>query len=401
MIKKTQSLINRRKEDFVDKNNKRKSLIQSKKIDEKEHVVFFYHIKTLNDLMYWVNKNVIAVNSMLIKIKKENVKLNNFYNVIVNKKAKYEIEYERLKKRVEKLENENVKSLDVFVELIRNALVKIDVSVSTIIKTSKKLFDLFIFIDDKNSNIEDWLSTMKNKLKENANWFSIETSKKVYVRIQIDENAMKYLFTRFKKNFIKSFLMTEKIFNDLNRVFDDFNKKINALKTYKQLKQIESNKEFHIFWTEFQRLTNDSEFYDEEILLKDLKNKMFWDSQKVLTSNIYKRSIYMNLLNFVNILIKFFVMWKVNSRILIEKNIKNRSRKIIWIIRNWIASNRMHQDLDLKHSSHKNRIIVKWAKHSISIKLTHLFVTIATNLIIWHATASFLKRWIRINTWKT
>jgi esterase/lipase len=98
---------------------------------------------------------VIAVNSMLIKIKKENVKLNNFYNVIVNKKAKYEIEYERLKKRVEKLENENVKSLDVFVELIRNALVKIDVSVSTIIKTSKKLFDLFIFIDDKNSNIED------------------------------------------------------------------------------------------------------------------------------------------------------------------------------------------------------------------------------------------------------
>jgi hypothetical protein len=245
------------------------------------------------------------------------------------------------------------------------------------------------------------LSTMKNKLKENANWFSIETSKKVYVRIQIDENAMKYLFTRFKKNFIKSFLMTEKIFNDLNRVFDDFNKKINALKTYKQLKQIESNKEFHIFWTEFQRLTNDSEFYDEEILLKDLKNKMFWDSQKVLTSNIYKRSIYMNLLNFVNILIKFFVMWKVNSRILIEKNIKNRSRKIIWIIRNWIASNRMHQDLDLKHSSHKNRIIVKWAKHSISIKLTHLFVTIATNLIIWHATASFLKRWIRINTWKT
>jgi hypothetical protein len=35
---------------------------------------------------------------MLIEIRKENVKLNNFYNVIINEKAKYEVEYERLKK---------------------------------------------------------------------------------------------------------------------------------------------------------------------------------------------------------------------------------------------------------------------------------------------------------------
>jgi hypothetical protein len=73
-------------------------LIQSEEIDEEEHVVFSYHIETLNDLMYWVNKDVIAVKSMLIEIRKENVKLNNFYNVIVNERARYEIEYERLKK---------------------------------------------------------------------------------------------------------------------------------------------------------------------------------------------------------------------------------------------------------------------------------------------------------------
>jgi hypothetical protein len=52
MIRETQSLIDRRKENFVDKNNKRESLIQSKEIDEEEHVVFFYHIKTLNNLVY-------------------------------------------------------------------------------------------------------------------------------------------------------------------------------------------------------------------------------------------------------------------------------------------------------------------------------------------------------------
>ncbi len=102
---------------------------------------------------------MIAVKSMLIEIRKENVKLNNFYNVIINEKVKYEIEYERLKKRIEEFENENVKSFDVFVESIRNASIKINVFIlvmTTInIVTSKKLFNSSILIDDKNSNIED------------------------------------------------------------------------------------------------------------------------------------------------------------------------------------------------------------------------------------------------------
>jgi pyrimidine operon attenuation protein/uracil phosphoribosyltransferase len=102
---------------------------------------------------------VIAVKSMLIEIRKENVKLNNLYNVIINERAKYEVEYERLKKRVEELENENVKSLDVFVESVRDASVRVNVSalvMTTIsIVTSKKLSDSFILIDDKNPNIED------------------------------------------------------------------------------------------------------------------------------------------------------------------------------------------------------------------------------------------------------
>ncbi len=129
---------------------------------------------------------------------------------------------------------------------------------------------------------------MRNKLKENADWFSIETSKKAYVRTRIDEDAMKHLASRFKKDSIKSFMIVEKIFDDLNRVFDDLNKRVNALKAYKRLKQIETNKKFHTFWAEFQRLVNDSKIYDEIALLKDLKDKMFWDLQRTLASDIYK-----------------------------------------------------------------------------------------------------------------
>jgi hypothetical protein len=35
-------------------------------------------------------------------------------------------------------------------------------------------------------------------------------------------------------------------------------------------------------------LTNHSKFDDEKILLKDLKDKMFWDFQRTLIFDIYK-----------------------------------------------------------------------------------------------------------------
>jgi hypothetical protein len=48
--------------------------------------------------------------------------LNDEYNKIVDDKARYEVEYERMKKRFEEFENndknENVESLDVLVKSI-------------------------------------------------------------------------------------------------------------------------------------------------------------------------------------------------------------------------------------------------------------------------------------------
>jgi hypothetical protein len=54
------------------------------------------------------------------------------------------------------------------------------------------------------------------------------------------------------------------------------------------LKQIESFKDFNIFWAEFQWLTSNSELYNQETLLEDLKNKMSYELQKVLVIESYK-----------------------------------------------------------------------------------------------------------------
>ncbi len=58
---------------------------------------------------------------------------------------------------------------------------------------------------------------------------------------------MKHLTSKFKKDFIKSFLIAEDVFDDLNRIFDDLNKRVNVLKTYRRLKQVKVNKKFHTF----------------------------------------------------------------------------------------------------------------------------------------------------------
>jgi hypothetical protein len=88
---------------------------------------------------------------------------------------------------------------------------------------------------------------MRNKLRENANWFSIDDQQKAYIRIRIEDDAMKHLTTRFFKNSIKSYTIADEIFDDLYQIFDDSNRRTNALKTYRRLKQIESFKDFNIF----------------------------------------------------------------------------------------------------------------------------------------------------------
>jgi hypothetical protein len=150
------------------------------------------------------------------------------------------------------------------------------------------LSDSSIFTDDKDLIIDDWLSIMRNKLKENANWFSIDVQQKAYVRIRIDDDVMKHLIFRFFKDSIKSYIISKKIFDDLYQIFDDSNRRTNALKTYKRLKQIESFKNFNTFWAEFQRLISDSKLYNQKALLEDLKNKMSYELQKTLATKFYK-----------------------------------------------------------------------------------------------------------------
>jgi hypothetical protein len=131
------------------------------------------------------------------------------YNIMIEKHDHLFDLYQAL---LNKIVNQNE---DVSIESVHDE----DTSKSKLI-IFKKLLDFSIFIDEKNFLIDNWLLIMRNKLKENANWYQIVLQKKVYVRTRIDDDAIRHLSSRFKKNSIKSFLSAEKIFEELNLIFD-------------------------------------------------------------------------------------------------------------------------------------------------------------------------------------
>ena len=152
---------------------------------------------------------------------------------------------------------------------------------------SSKLPDPPILENNKDDNFEDWLSSMRNKLEGNADWYPTEAMKKAYVRTRVGGEAVKHIASRFRKESTKPFTTAEEIFDDLNRVYGDPHKEQTALREFRDLKQVGKYREFHAFWSEFQRLANELE-YSEKTLLNELRNKMNFGLQKMLAVEAYK-----------------------------------------------------------------------------------------------------------------
>ncbi len=277
---------------------RRESVLSTDEIeDEFDAASTSYHIQNFDQLKYWLKKDEASVVTTWTNMRDEHV---SFFDQL-NKKVKEMNELTKdYNNQANKLHDVMLTIRELKVELRKRnhsenvfansntslSIIEDEVVVST--ATFKKLFDSSVFTDDKDSIIDDWLSVMQNKLEENANWFSTDVQQKAYVRIRIDDDVMKHLISRFFKDSIKSYIISKEIFDDLYQIFDDSNRRTNALKTYRRFKQIESFKNFNTFWAEFQRLASDSELYNQEALLEDLKNKMSYELQKAFAIESYK-----------------------------------------------------------------------------------------------------------------
>lgn len=115
---------------------------------------------------------------------------------------------------------------------------------------------------------------MKNKFQANGDWYPTEESKLTYTRSRLGGEAMKHLISRFRKNSTKPFISSDEIFETLNQIYGDFNRRINAMKAFRRLKQTGPFRVFTTFWAEFQRLASDAEIFDTTLLVEDLRDKM-------------------------------------------------------------------------------------------------------------------------------
>ncbi len=382
------------------KETRRKSIIFTNEIkNEFDAISTSYHIQNLDQLKYWFAKNEVSIVTTWTNMRNEHVaffnQLNKKINEINELTKNYNIQTSKLHDAIFIIRELRVEQRERNVEAINSNTLLFIIEDDVIVFTFKKLFDSSVFIDEKNLIIDDWLSIMRNKLKENANWFLTNVQQKAYVRIKINDDVMKHFISRFFKNSIKSYNISKEIFDDLYQIFDDSNRRINALKTYRRLKQIESFKDFNTFWTKFQRLANDSELYNQEALLEDLKDKMFYELQKTLTIESYKATDFH----------EFVKMCRYTNQILRDVknslmmlNVKKSSSSLIRIKSIRTSIDRFLV-LDLKFlNSNLNRIFALLLNHQ-KIRWTISIVTIVKNRNTFLETVVNSKRWILITSY--
>ncbi len=149
-----------------------------------------------------------------------------------------------------------------------------------------------IFIEDK-AKFEHWLAIMQSKLKTNENWYLIERMIMTYVSIKLNEETYKHISIRLNKNSARRYLIVDEMFENLKRMYANFNKMQTTMNAFTRLTQIDKYAKFHVFWNEFQRLMKEMNF-SNHFLLIELKRKMSYRLQNVMSfefniiQNIYE-----------------------------------------------------------------------------------------------------------------
>jgi hypothetical protein len=103
----------------------------------------------------------------------------------------------------------------------------------------------------------------------------------------------KHISIRLNKNSSRQYVTVNEIFDDLKRMYVDWNKMHTTMNAFIRLTQIDKYAEFHVFWNAFQRLMKKMNL-SKHFLLIELKRKMFYKLQNVMSSefniiqNIYE-----------------------------------------------------------------------------------------------------------------
>ncbi len=134
-----------------------------------------------------------------------------------------------------------------------------------------KLSNSLIFIETDDSIWETWNIKIADKLDVNANHYSTEKIRIVYVIFRLEDDADQQIYAKRRVDALSLYQSLSELLKHLKEIYEDQNLIRKCRREYVALKQL--NKLFSSFYSEFTRIFSFLN-YDDVILMNDIQNKI-------------------------------------------------------------------------------------------------------------------------------
>ncbi len=134
-----------------------------------------------------------------------------------------------------------------------------------------KLSNSLIFIETDDSIWETWNIKIADKLDVNANHYSTEKIRIVYVIFRLEDDADQQIYAKRRVNALSLYQSLSELLKHLKEIYEDQNLIRKCRRKYVALKQL--NKLFSSFYSEFTRIFSFLN-YDNVTLMNDIQNKI-------------------------------------------------------------------------------------------------------------------------------
>ncbi len=134
-----------------------------------------------------------------------------------------------------------------------------------------KLLNSLIFIETDDSIWETWNIKIADKLDVNANHYSTEKIRIVYVIFRLEDDADQQIYAKHRVDTFSLYQSLSELLKHLKEIYEDQNLIWKCRCEYVALKQL--NKPFSSFYSEFTRIFSFLN-YDDITLMNDIQNKI-------------------------------------------------------------------------------------------------------------------------------
>jgi len=134
-----------------------------------------------------------------------------------------------------------------------------------------KLSNSLIFIETDDSIWETWNIKIADKLDVNANHYSTEKIRIVYVIFRLEDDADQQIYAKRRVDALSLYQSLSELLKHLKEIYEDQNLIRKCRREYVALKQL--NKLFSSFYSEFTRIFSFLN-YDDVTLMNDIQNKI-------------------------------------------------------------------------------------------------------------------------------